>query len=73
MEVCGLEFCLPVWEGKGVCLLLRSAKRNLLHVQAPGYVSNLIWVSAQSLFVVTANEKVSEWQVMKGSKSSKCR
>ncbi|KAH0505878.1 Telomerase protein component 1 [Microtus ochrogaster] len=44
---------LTLWrEGKAVAT-----------AQAPGRVSHVIWYSAHSFFVLSANEKVSEWQV----------
>ncbi|XP_050998953.1 LOW QUALITY PROTEIN: telomerase protein component 1 [Acomys russatus] len=53
-------------------LTLWQEAKAVATAQAPGRVSSLIWYSAQSLFVVSANEKVSEWQVMKGSTSRNC-
>lgn len=43
--------------------------------QAPGRISALIWSSANTLVVISANEKVSEWQVelQKGSIPRNCR
>ncbi|XP_057642086.1 telomerase protein component 1 [Chionomys nivalis] len=44
---------LTLWqEGKAVAT-----------AQAPGRISHVIWYSAHSFFVLSANEKVSEWQV----------
>ena len=62
-------------EGKGLCLSLKSPQLNLLRSQAPGRVSHLIWYSANSFFVLSANENVSEWQVglRKGSTSTSSR
>nr|XP_021494699.1 telomerase protein component 1 isoform X1 [Meriones unguiculatus] len=52
-------------------LTLWQEAKAVATAQAPGRVNDLIWYSAHSFFVLSANEKVSEWQVavMKGSPS----
>ncbi|XP_029419184.1 telomerase protein component 1 isoform X2 [Nannospalax galili] len=46
----------------GVLTLWQEAKA-VTTAQAPGRISALIWYSARSFFVLSADEKVSEWQV----------
>ncbi|KAK1338869.1 hypothetical protein QTO34_019536 [Cnephaeus nilssonii] len=44
-------------------LTLWQEAKAVATVQAPGRISALIWYSANTLIVVSADEKVSEWQV----------
>ncbi|KAM9715164.1 telomerase protein component 1 isoform 1-T1 [Dama dama] len=44
-------------------LTLWQEAKAVVTVQAPGCISALLWYSAHTLIVVSANEKVSEWQV----------
>ncbi|KAL1781119.1 telomerase protein component 1 [Sigmodon hispidus] len=44
-------------------LILWQQAKAVAMAQAPGCISDLIWYSAHSFFVLSANEKVSEWQV----------
>ncbi|XP_036151924.1 telomerase protein component 1 isoform X1 [Myotis myotis] len=44
-------------------LTLWQEAKAVATVQAPGRISALIWYSANTLVVVSADEKVSEWQV----------
>ncbi|XP_051032731.1 telomerase protein component 1 [Phodopus roborovskii] len=44
-------------------LILWQEAKAVATAQAPGRVSDVIWYSAHSFFVLSANEKVSEWQV----------
>ncbi|XP_060002650.1 telomerase protein component 1 isoform X3 [Lagenorhynchus albirostris] len=50
-------------------LTLWQEAKAVATAQAPGHISALIWYSAHTLIVVSADEKVSEWQVelQKGS------
>uniref|UniRef100_A0A8C6DQZ2 Telomerase associated protein 1 n=1 Tax=Moschus moschiferus TaxID=68415 RepID=A0A8C6DQZ2_MOSMO len=50
-------------------LTLWQEAKAVVTVQAPGCISALLWYSAHTLIVVSANEKVSEWHVelQKGS------
>ncbi|XP_045306132.1 telomerase protein component 1 isoform X4 [Leopardus geoffroyi] len=50
-------------------LTLWHGAKAVATAQAPGSISALIWYSAHTLIVLSANEKVSEWQVelQKGS------
>ncbi|XP_045678527.1 telomerase protein component 1 isoform X1 [Phyllostomus hastatus] len=56
-------------------LTLWQEAKAVATVQAPGRISALIWSSVNTLVVVSANEKVSEWQVelQKGSIPRNCR
>ncbi|XP_031217755.1 telomerase protein component 1 [Mastomys coucha] len=53
-------------------LTLWQQAKAVATAQAPGRISDLIWYSANSFFVLSANENVSEWQVelRKGSPST---
>ncbi|XP_054421609.1 telomerase protein component 1 [Pteronotus mesoamericanus] len=55
-------------------LTLWQEAKAVATVQAPGHISALIWSSANTLIVVSANEKVSEWRVelQKGSIPRNC-
>nr|XP_006994908.1 telomerase protein component 1 [Peromyscus maniculatus bairdii] len=44
-------------------LTLWQEAKAVATAQAPGRVSDLIWYSAHSVFVLSANEKIIEWQV----------
>ncbi|XP_064148316.1 telomerase protein component 1 isoform X2 [Loxodonta africana] len=44
-------------------LILWQEAKAVATAQAPGRVSSLIWSSAHAFFVLSADEKVSEWQV----------
>ncbi|XP_047396054.1 telomerase protein component 1 isoform X2 [Sciurus carolinensis] len=52
-------------------LTLWQKAKSVATAQAPGRVSALIWYSAHTFFVLSADEKISEWQVelQKGSAS----
>ncbi|XP_029397594.1 telomerase protein component 1 [Mus pahari] len=53
-------------------LTLWQQAKAVATAQAPGRISHLLWYSANSFFVLSANENVSEWQVelRKGSTST---
>ncbi|XP_021037581.1 telomerase protein component 1 isoform X1 [Mus caroli] len=53
-------------------LTLWQQAKAVATAQAPGRISHLIWYSANSFFVLSANENISEWQVAlrKGSTST---
>uniref|UniRef100_A0A8C9PQQ8 Telomerase associated protein 1 n=1 Tax=Spermophilus dauricus TaxID=99837 RepID=A0A8C9PQQ8_SPEDA len=44
-------------------LTLWQEAKSVARAQAPGRVSALIWYSAHTFFVLSADEKISEWQV----------
>uniref|UniRef100_A0A8D2AMB6 Telomerase associated protein 1 n=1 Tax=Sciurus vulgaris TaxID=55149 RepID=A0A8D2AMB6_SCIVU len=52
-------------------LTLWQEAKSVATAQAPGRISALIWYSAHTFFVLSADEKISEWQVelQKGSTS----
>lgn len=60
----GIRGCISAWEGNdGATWLIRSTELNLCVHQAPGHIGALIWSSARTFFVLSADEKISEWQV----------
>ncbi|PNJ36167.1 TEP1 isoform 10, partial [Pongo abelii] len=50
-------------------LILWQEAKAVATAQAPGHIGALIWSSARTFFVLSADEKISEWQVklQKGS------